>query len=586
MLEKKHFTYIHEAGGHLLIGVFCGLVLNLQFGHSHESKTERQHEMINVARFDTEFFFLLLLPPIIFEAGYNMQRRKFFSNIGAICMYAFLGTSISTILIAGVVYAVSQASGTGGVFAATSDGEPFNGLESLIFGALISATDPVTVLAVFGAMGADLNLFSLVFGESVMNDAVAIVLYKALDGFNPSRCGDSCEVTGASITAAFGNFIYIFVGSVVVGTAIGLISALLYKHAKMYEEDFEHIEMILLVLFPYMSWMMAEAMQLSGIVSILFCGILMAHYTTHNLSPETEDFSRRFFKTMAFGCESFVFIYMGLATFTYEQDWDHWPIIVVAIIAILISRLFNVYPNSFLINLYRSDKKKIPMSYQHVMWFSGLRGAIAFALGLEAAEGYAVRADTDTPGAGLCILTMTLSIVIFTVLAMGGAVYTVLNFFDSPECSVFEGPPAVEDDKEGGGKPADDSKALGFDRKWFKPLFTWRYQDETKTTASERSALLYLLLCCAIHACDNRPSAIALRPTTRPADQLTRRPHAACLAVCICTGIRAGLRRISPVKFPVATAMAVAHRRQQRDQLTVVQDPRGRRKVFLRLASS
>ena len=241
VLEKKHFTYIHEAGGHLLIGVFCGLVLNLQFGHSHESKTERQHEMINVARFDTEFFFLLLLPPIIFEAGYNMQRRKFFSNIGAICMYAFVGTSVSTVLIAGTVWGVSQASGTGGVFAATSDGEPFNGLESLIFGALISATDPVTVLAVFGAMGADLNLFSLVFGESVMNDAVAIVLYRALDGFNPSKCGDSCEVTASSISAAFANFVYIFVGSVVVGTAIGLISALLYKFAKMYEEEFEHV---------------------------------------------------------------------------------------------------------------------------------------------------------------------------------------------------------------------------------------------------------------------------------------------------------------------------------------------------------
>lgn len=252
----------------------------------------------------------------------------------------------------------------------------------------------------------------------------------------------------------------------------------------MYEEEFEHVEMILLVLFPYMSWMMAEAMQLSGIVSILFCGIIMAHYTTHNLSPETEEFSRRFFKTMAFGCESFVFIYMGLATFTYEQDWEHWPIIVVAIIAMLISRLFNVYPNSYLINMYRSDSKQIPLSYQHVMWFSGLRGAIAFALGLEAGEGYAVRADTDTPGAGLCILTMTLSIVIFTVLSMGGAVFTVLNYYDTPECSVFEGPPVVAE--EGKEEKKDDSKALGFDRKYFKPFFTWRYQDETKTTATER----------------------------------------------------------------------------------------------------
>ena len=118
------------------------------------------------------------------------------------------------------------------------------------------------------------------------------------------------------------------------------------------------------------------------------------------------------------------------------------------------------------------------------MWFSGLRGAIAFALGLEAGEGYAVRADTDTPGAGLCILTMTLSIVIFTVLSMGGAVFTVLNYYDTPECSVFEGPPVVAE--EGKEEKKDDSKALGFDRKYFKPFFTWRYQDETKTTATER----------------------------------------------------------------------------------------------------
>jgi sodium/hydrogen exchanger 8 len=179
---------------------------------------------------------------------------------------------------------------------------------------------------------------------------------------------------------------------------------------------------------------------------------------------------------------------MGLATFTYEQDWDHWPIIVVAIVAMLISRLFNIYPNAFLVNCYRPDKKKIPKSYQHIMWFSGLRGAIAFALGLEAAEGYAIRADTDTPGAGLCILTITLSIVIFTVLSMGGAVFTVLNYYDSPEVSVFEAKEVLEDDTADAAmmKERQENKALGFDRRWFKPFFTWRYQDETKTTASER----------------------------------------------------------------------------------------------------
>ena len=558
-LELKHFTYIHEAGGHLLIGIAAGLTLSLMFGL--EEGEEGQHEMVKVAKFDTEFFFLLLLPPIIFEAGYNMQRRKFFSNLAGICTFAFIGTMVSTLLIAMTVYYVSQSTGSvrrgdSAFFSATSDGRPFNGLEACIFGALISATDPVTVLAVFGAMGADLDLFSLVFGESVLNDAVAIVLYKAIDGFNPSKCGvgkdgkhyevvcpleshsreacasvfkadgspaclflaesegimdhamarehqannrteveficspADCAVTGASVANAVVNFVVIFLGSVAVGSTIALFSALLYKHTKMYEEEFEHIEMILLVLFPYMAWMMAEALQFSGIVSILFCGILMAHYTTHNLHPRTEAFSRRFFKTLAFGCESFVFIYMGLATFTYEQDWSHWPIMIVAMIAMLISRLFNVYPNAWLTNLSRKPDKKIPMSFQHIMWFSGLRGAIAFALALQAAEDYAVRpGPTPQPGGGLCILSTTLIIVIFTVLSMGGSIYTVLNYFDTPECSVFEsGPssaPEPEPDEEKEEEVATD-KATGFDRQYFKPVFTWRYQDPTQSTEGAR----------------------------------------------------------------------------------------------------
>jgi hypothetical protein len=172
----------------------------------------------------------------------------------------------------------------------------------------------------------------------------------------------------------------------------------------------------------------------------------------------------------------------------YEQDWTHWPIIVVAIIAMLVSRIANVYPNSYLINLGRKEGRKVPMAFQHIMWFSGLRGAIAFALALKAAEGYAVRGEGGAPGAGPCILTMTLSIVIFTVLSMGGSIFTVLNYFDSPAVSVFEKPEVLEDDANDAemAEERKASKALGFDRKWFKPFFTWRYQDEAKSVASER----------------------------------------------------------------------------------------------------
>eukprot|EP01051_Picozoa_sp_SAG22_P015587 SAG22_NODE_2057_length_3067_cov_2.004043_2_plen_373_part_00 len=248
VLERKHFHYIHEAGGHLLIGVLCGLVLNILYGTgaTHGDGTIDQGEVaatkiVSVAKFDTNLFFLLLLPPIIFEAGYNMQRRKFFANIGAICCYAFIGTAVSAVIIAGFVY---YAGKLGSFFAATAADDGFNGLESLIFGSLISATDPVTVLAIFGAMKADLNLYSLVFGESVLNDAVAIVLYRTLDEFNPSKCGDNCEVTMSTVWGAVANFLAIFLGSTSIGVATGLASALLYKHTKLYEEEFEALEMV------------------------------------------------------------------------------------------------------------------------------------------------------------------------------------------------------------------------------------------------------------------------------------------------------------------------------------------------------
>ena len=123
--------------------------------------------------FDPEIFFNVLLPPIIFHAGYSMKKRFFFRNIGSILAFAFLGTAVSTFVIGGVMLGVTQIY--------THDHYSFTFLDSLHFGALISATDPVTVLAIFNDLHVDVNLYALVFGESVLNDAVAIVMSRYVD---------------------------------------------------------------------------------------------------------------------------------------------------------------------------------------------------------------------------------------------------------------------------------------------------------------------------------------------------------------------------------------------------------------------
>jgi NhaP-type Na+/H+ or K+/H+ antiporter len=310
-------------------------------------------------------------------------------------------------VIAGMMYAaggIAQAVPTGATDAETG----MTVLESMIFGSLVSATDPVTVLAVFGKMGADRDLYAIVFGESVLNDAVAIVLYKTFSTFNPHNCErydclDKESSVMANVAGAVGTFCYIFLGSLFVGCLIAAASSLVFKHTALYDEEFFVTENVLLLIFPYMAWMLAESIELSGIVAILFCGFGMSHYTTLSLSDHTKASTQSFFRVMAFGCETFVFIYMGLAMFTYHTfdpypegggDYQFVGAVLVSILAMLLSRLINVFPLCYLVNLRRPARRKISEKVQFVVWFSGLRGGIAFALSLQARAEFLCRRPT------------------------------------------------------------------------------------------------------------------------------------------------------------------------------------------------
>ena len=130
--------------------------------------------IVQETTFDPELFFNILLPPIIFHAGYSMKKQFFFRNIGSILTFAFAGTILSTFAVAGIMYGVCTVFP---VHIAT----PMTFIDNLRFGALISATDPVTILAIFSDLNVDVNLYALVFGESVLNDAVAIVITRTIE---------------------------------------------------------------------------------------------------------------------------------------------------------------------------------------------------------------------------------------------------------------------------------------------------------------------------------------------------------------------------------------------------------------------
>nr|XP_048313588.1 sodium/hydrogen exchanger 6 isoform X3 [Myodes glareolus] len=374
---------------------------------SHELNNVQDNEMLRKVTFDPEVFFNILLPPIIFYAGYSLKRRHFFRNLGSILAYAFLGTAISCFVIGSIMYGCVTLMKVTGQLAGD-----FYFTDCLLFGAIVSATDPVTVLAIFHELQVDVELYALLFGESVLNDAVAIVLSSSIVAYQPA--GDNSHTF--DVTAMFksiGIFLGIFSGSFAMGAATGVVTALVTKFTKL--REFQLLETGLFFLMSWSTFLLAEAWGFTGVVAVLFCGITQAHYTYNNLSTESQHRTKQLFELLNFLAENFIFSYMGLTLFTFQNHVFNPTFVVGAFIAIFLGRAANIYPLSLLLNLGR--RSKIGSNFQHMMMFAGLRGAMAFALAIR---------DTATYARQMMFST-TLLIVFFTVWVFGGGTTAMLS---------------------------------------------------------------------------------------------------------------------------------------------------------------
>ncbi|KAK7800459.1 hypothetical protein U0070_009049 [Myodes glareolus] len=409
---------------------------------SHELNNVQDNEMLRKVTFDPEVFFNILLPPIIFYAGYSLKRRHFFRNLGSILAYAFLGTAISCFVIGSIMYGCVTLMKVTGQLAGD-----FYFTDCLLFGAIVSATDPVTVLAIFHELQVDVELYALLFGESVLNDAVAIVLSSSIVAYQPA--GDNSHTF--DVTAMFksiGIFLGIFSGSFAMGAATGVL------------REFQLLETGLFFLMSWSTFLLAEAWGFTGVVAVLFCGITQAHYTYNNLSTESQHRTKQLFELLNFLAENFIFSYMGLTLFTFQNHVFN-PTFVIAI---FLGRAANIYPLSLLLNLGR--RSKIGSNFQHMMMFAGLRGAMAFALAIR---------DTATYARQMMFST-TLLIVFFTVWVFGGGTTAMLSCLHIRV--------GVDSDQEHLGVPENERRTTkaesawlfrmwyNFDHNYLKPLLT------------------------------------------------------------------------------------------------------------------
>jgi len=471
-------SILPEAGLTLLIGLVGGVVIYYV--------GDKDQVVDGLLSFNPETFFVFLLPPIIFNSGYHINKVYFIRYFKPIALFACLGTTISTIVVAGTLHFAVE-SGYTGSFKPTL-------AEVLTFGGLISATDPVSTLAVFETKKVDPQLFYLVFGESVLNDAVGVVLFNTLAKF----VGTEDSFTSSTVISFLGTFFVTFIGSMMLGLFSGKVAAYILKNV-----DLRHTRMLELssfILVMYAPFFAAEVLPLSGIITALFTGITAKQYAEPNLSPQSAEAAETIFRVIAHMAETSLFLELGLSVFGLASGNFYPMFVLFAVIGCILGRLVHIYPITLTLNYLisknekkaereaqergepllpsqKSSEQKILMKTAHMLWFSGLRGAVAYAC---------AKTFPDVYGSQGPMVVTTMSIVLLTVFFLGGATEWALAKL------VIE--MNVDEDALLASEKRDSPKEMGFldkmDRKYFRPMLIrdWVNSDENSTSPTRISS--------------------------------------------------------------------------------------------------
>uniref|UniRef100_A0AAQ4R1B8 Sodium/hydrogen exchanger n=1 Tax=Gasterosteus aculeatus aculeatus TaxID=481459 RepID=A0AAQ4R1B8_GASAC len=338
---------------------------------------------------DTKLFFLYLLPPIILDAGYFLPIRAFTENMGTILVFAVVGTLWNAFFIGGMIYGVCQIEG--------AQLASVDLLSCMLFGTIVSAVDPVAVLAVFEEIHINELLYILVFGESLLNDAVTVVLYHLFEEF--CHAG---TVTVVDILLGVVCFFVVSLGGILVGAIYGLLGAFTSR----FTSHTRVIEPLFVFLYSYMAYLSAEVFHLSGIMSLIACGVIMRPYVEANVSHKSYTTIKYFMKMWSSVSETLIFIFLGVSTVAGPHAWN-WTFVVFTVVLCLVSRVLGVIGLTFIINKFRIVK--LTKKDQFIMAYGGLRGAIAFSLGF-------LLTENETKS---MFLTAIITVIFFTVFVQG-----------------------------------------------------------------------------------------------------------------------------------------------------------------------
>ena len=325
-----------------------------------------------------DLLFTVLLPPLIFQAAFYIEWRPLRRDVALIILLATVGLGFSAAITTVGMHFFAN----------------WQWLSALVFGVLIAATDPVAVIATFREARAQGRLPLLVEAESLFNDGTAAVgfamMLELVQGHSPSP------------VQAVGQFLRMAGGGLLCGVAVAAAALLLVGNTE------DHlVELALTTVAAYGSFLLAERFQLSGVLATLSAGLMLGNIGARGrISDRGKDVLQDFWEYAAFVTNSLIFLLIGMRV--AEQNFRAvWLSALIAIVLVTVGRAAAVYP---LCALFAGSHWRVPVRQQHILFWGGLRGALALALALALP---AAVPERDT------IISISFAVVAFSIFAQG-----------------------------------------------------------------------------------------------------------------------------------------------------------------------
>lgn len=348
-----------------------------------------------------ELLFYIFLPVLIFESGFNMNMRKMLDSAWVISLLSVVSLVVSAVSIAGLLYFIMPLIGIQ---------MPF--IVALLFGSIISPTDPVAVLSLFKECGVPRRLAMIFEGESLLNDGTAmalflVVLSVALTGFNGTE-----TVIGGIVD---------FTVMIVLGVVIGLVMAAIFSKALDFTKKNEFVTVTLLIISAHMVFITSELINHSGyfhvssIIATTVAALFLGNYSRNVLAPKVDEYLGKLIEHMAFVINSLVFLMAGLLFASSGVDFLHlWLPILVTVLIVATCRVIAVYAVTKPLNVLKLETP-VPASWEKLLGWASLRGALSIIIVLLIPQDFTVEGWTYQYAPRDFLLALTVGCILATL---------------------------------------------------------------------------------------------------------------------------------------------------------------------------